>query len=1367
MRMTPFSRCYALLIVLTPVANASAESYDYFRNARFPGERRTDVSLDKVEDAQGGAASGYHRRTVQWWPKQGVDVVQIPEGVPLRTWTINPASLTSPDPKQRKWWPRTLRGVKQFNAHLIGFRGLGMGIGNPWKRKDETSAPDYYCPAAVLRLEDGRKRCFTSGSFVEADERYLCDLYEKEMKRLRDSTFEEGIQWKVNPRHNSDFPPGDLYRAGTAQIESEHFVAVLGSEDPNDAIGSRWLIDDDREQAARNRMMIMRGWEDWWAYQEYAGHLMPYWEKPDPVKFKYKILVGGTKKNGVEILSRGAGGSYGGMSSGDGNWWGMYHEWTHGQLHGGMISLGGGETMCDAAQTMGDPRVIQKMMFQVVKPWKNLFWGAYPGGYAWTNMGDDPNWGYCAVGVIPPMMTDREHTPMHAIARLGERRGIFKNGIRGMGDFMGQIGARMAEFDTELQAGLRQTFTMPTRVSLRTIDPEKRLYRSPVMYSPEPFGLNIVRLVPDKGAKKLTVDFQGHFDAETFSDWRACIVAVDAEGRCRYSPLWNKGTISLEAEPGDLRHWLTVTATPYALTPSHPTGMGSVWTVYQGGFAFRYPYDVQLAGCRPGSPHTTLEEDDVLTGVGGVWGMRRGEGANCANIPATSDSPGYAAMRKALEGDEDPVSVAHLENSRGHRHRNGGGWVARSATVDETAYVAPGAMVLDGAKVLGNTVINDYAIVTGAGVTVKDNARVYGKVIVDDTRGTREYSGAARVYRRDEGQEDVFLDKPQQRANQLGLTASRFFGRDIRLQANYECDVPDAAILEDYFKEHSTDVFFYGAHRADLIFFDGVLRGRPGFVENEQGGSFTFNGKDQYAELPGEVADLEETSLNIRFKHAGVAIQTLYEFFSSAEHYLRLTCDKGALKLTASDGKTIVSATADVKVPANRWTVCRVEIDGKKIAMCVNDRTVATAASDFRASDAFAPGLPRLGFLGAGRHGSKPLTGAVDFFRVYTTVFKDFGDAAVPLVAPRNIPAGYVERFTKTFPDYDNMVAEAEVSATSHPLTAYYAKYNAAIQARLSALRSTLSPEIEAMEKRLDSLSAELDEVERQVKVAEQNDEDFKALKQAMDRRRSTLQKQLQAIYSNNERCAAATKVRDETQTTLLEAQRELAKKAATSNPEYIKLHQRQQAIQEELRTLKPTDPRVRLLRIRQNNLNKAKRGVLERMCMEDPELKKVFLENKKATTASSKIRNSIVKSGEGRVINEQIIACRVEFKPDAALMKKLSTLQQEVQKQEAAIEKAKVDVAVAANPAEYRALQRTLYFGKAYERTVKKALLAAVPKPTDDIAQVRMAQRYQSQEWHTAVDWDGRAAYEKNPDSVRQPVMQMWLKKMKPWMYK
>ena len=49
----------------------------------------------------------------------------------------------------------------------------------------------------------------------------------------------------------------------------------------------------------------------------------------------------------------------------------------------------------------------------------------------------------------------------------------------------------------------------------------------------------------------------------------------------------------------------------------------------------------------------------------------------------------------------------------------------------------------------------------------------------------------------------------------------------------------------------------------------------------------------------------------------------------------------------------------------------------------------------------------------------------------------------------------------------------------------------------------------------------ELDEVERQVKVAEQNDEDFKALKQAMDRRRSTLQKQLQAIYSNNERYRA------------------------------------------------------------------------------------------------------------------------------------------------------------------------------------------------------------------------------------------------------
>jgi hypothetical protein len=81
-------RLIALLVcALVGSSSATAQEYDYFRNACYPGNLRKDVGLDKVEQSP-VAAGQPGRRVVQWWPKRGVDVVDVPKGVPLRTWTI-------------------------------------------------------------------------------------------------------------------------------------------------------------------------------------------------------------------------------------------------------------------------------------------------------------------------------------------------------------------------------------------------------------------------------------------------------------------------------------------------------------------------------------------------------------------------------------------------------------------------------------------------------------------------------------------------------------------------------------------------------------------------------------------------------------------------------------------------------------------------------------------------------------------------------------------------------------------------------------------------------------------------------------------------------------------------------------------------------------------------------------------------------------------------------------------------------------------------------------------------------------------------------------------------------------------------------
>jgi hypothetical protein len=94
--------------------------------------------------------------------------------------------------------------------------------------------------------------------------------------------------------------------------------------------------------------------------------------------------------------------------------------------------------------------------------------------------------------------------------------------------------------------------------------------------------------------------------------------------------------------------------------------------------------------------------------------------------------PWMARFEGALPAGEEPVPG-------GHRHPNGGGWVAPGAVVEAGAWVGPDAQVLGG-RVLDHARIEDHAIVRGGevsgravvgalglitdGVTVKDDAVV-------------------------------------------------------------------------------------------------------------------------------------------------------------------------------------------------------------------------------------------------------------------------------------------------------------------------------------------------------------------------------------------------------------------------------------------------------------------------------------------------------------------------------------------------------------------------------------------------------------------------------------------------------------------
>jgi len=1016
------------VFALAAWAGAARADYDLYARARYPGAGRVPgVDLYEVREAGAADPRAYGRRVVRWWPRRGVDVVEVEPGMPLRTWTLRPGLLEAPteeEPGRR--WPWTMS--RRFEAHLVGFRGIGNTTSSKFRGDGGPIEP-----AVVLRLPDGRKRCFLRGTFCEADRRYVLDLYLKTMARIREGL--EKVRYARNPTLDIRWPdnarPGE---PGTMQVESEHFVWVSGSQAGSD--GDPWVNEKAPEKARWYREGTVRGAEFWWTFNEYIGHLMPYWDRKE--KFKYTITVAGTKRDGYEYIGGYAGGGYGGCllkAAGGGPWApGLWHEWGHGCLSN-RLRLGGGEAQADMHQCLADPSML-KGNPHVRAPWRNLFNGG--SGYGRTMFynltGDDPNWGYGWFTCLPYGV--EEWSVLQAVARVGEQRGLFVNGIRGLGDMVGEYGARLATFDCELEDLFRRAYFAPARNWLQPVDPAEGLYRIPLEEAPEPFGVNIVRLVPEPGADRIVVDFLGLHDPDTWSDWRACLVAVGEDGRRRYSPLWNKGPMALERRPGDLSYWLTVAATPTALYTGEAMRL-----VYDGRFAYRYPWSVRLRGARPGTPRHCRADFDDAGLIAKVTD----------SVPAPHDTEAgkrflekLAAFKRYLDGAaaraaafppvlerirqlKGRVEAEVARMVRGARHPNGGGWVQATAKVAPTAYVGPNATVLDEAQVLDEAVVEDYAVVAGRAV-VSGHARVSGQAVV--TGGAR-VGGYARTWKRLDGTAVATVVPRRGRAETLHR-----FG----LFAHYAMDRPERTVLEDWYR------FEGEAH-------DGYLYGGPAFVADGEHKGFRFDGRAQWAELSPRVADLGEMTVEVALKPEARGPWTLLDFGTSPANRLVLgTGHDGRPRLVATvGGAAALVLAAGAPIEPGRWVRLRVEMDGERARLWVDGRLAAEAATRLRPLDVFPPGGVKRNFLATARDGTGRFQGVIDFVTVYHTVHEAFDEVPPPTRdAPRRPTADFLAALEKT--RGAAAVLNAKADALARKMLEPYERLFAECRAREQAL---------------------------------------------------------------------------------------------------------------------------------------------------------------------------------------------------------------------------------------------------------------------------------------------------------------------------
>ncbi len=771
-------------------ASAIAEEHNYYKHLRYPSKLVPGVGRDKVEQEGEVGAAGYNRRTVQWWPRKGQDVVDIPEGAPLRTWTRNKGQQDG----------EALAGLGQswnttdpetFEAHLVALRSFGTSTvdsSDPW---------DAFVPMAVLRMANGEQRAVLNYGPIQMvgveDYEFVRKVWEDAYPKLYATVSQDAhlarkqggaggansdlplelwtaARPKFNavetPKEDAEYPVwGENDDKVVFETKHYHIVARRGTYGKS----GKWIRPGDVRQQNLYRKGVMEFAENFWTYVEAAGASMPFWRLEGP-NYKYVVLV--------QNPGYGGGGGWMHCGVGDCRPNTLGHELFHSMPNGGWSGYFF-ESMCDSGQHTSVPGRLHMFGGNFSYPWRNVNRVAYKSSLWCFVLGDNPNWGYGIQTVLGSLAGTAESTPYHTIARLGQQKGLWKNGVKGFGDFFGEYAARMVTCDFVEQFLIRSKYGTPPLSYVYPVYGHENRYRISNGQAPRWCGYNIVRLKRAKDAAEITVDFQGIYDAKKHSDWRACIVAVDENGKPRYSPLWNKGEMQFALKPSDIRLWLTVAATPSAFLAPQSSDPSNSWLpdYVTGIHAPRYPWEVTLTGCEPGLPHRkqgdVVNFDDLYPGGGGVMGsplkqevptpLTEGEGkfaqekldamllrieaaSNALSENNKSSSNGRPKMwtgRKQAYLKKLAARARFLQRSaEGHRHGNGGGFVSDLAQVADTAYVGPNAMVLNDCRVEDNARINGAAVIFGPGAVISGNAKVGGKAWVI---GSIEVGDDARI----------------------------------------------------------------------------------------------------------------------------------------------------------------------------------------------------------------------------------------------------------------------------------------------------------------------------------------------------------------------------------------------------------------------------------------------------------------------------------------------------------------------------------------------------------------------------------------------------------------------------------------------
>ncbi len=482
---------------------------------------------------------------------------------------------------------------------------------------------------------------------------------------------------------------------------------------------------------------------------------------------------------------------------------------------------------------------------------------------------------------------------------------------------------------------------------LQPVPYEEETYRVPRAQAPLQLGWNICPLTVRPGVRRVAVRLTGYRNPARGGDWRFGLVSVDADKKPVYSEIGLPDqTLQFAIPAGMQALFLVVAAVPTNIMPIDMVGDFR-------SFEYEpFPFKVQLRGCAPARPNLF----------------------------------------------EKPANV------EGAPHSNGGGFVARSAQVDASAFVGQYAMVLGHSKVLGKARILDRAVVDNA--TVQERAVVSGYALVEreavvsgDAR-VRDYakisnrariSDRARVIENGHQETNFCRDRTVVKGMAASFGENRgspmidgMYAKSNKISGGkwftWSWGVgQNAGETTNDFGGLYLDMQFNDAHPWMAADDFGVTWGYLCRGAAIRDGSLVLDGKGAFVELPRDVADFQSVTYQLRVRSNRGGKGPIFDFANSQTgEGIRLgEARDGRICFAISHGGAIKALNGPA-LSTGEWKEIEITLDGTNATLMVDGRVADTQSGFALTPEMVVADRCKLGRDEAG----KCFEGEIDYFRI-------------------------------------------------------------------------------------------------------------------------------------------------------------------------------------------------------------------------------------------------------------------------------------------------------------------------------------------------------------------------------------------------